>query len=162
MTKLQFLLQEIASQIEPQIKTRFNGDDVKFVTIDPQFNCVTATVGDIAYAGCGFVEDYELDVKCISPIRGGVSDTNGLNISDKVVIVYDKDTLEIVNTFGNYNEADDKVNEYYRNGKPQMRTECLEYYNPSIKSVYNLIGMNLAKFEYFIECNPTHPLIEEA
>lgn len=91
------------------------------------------------------------------PTTGGISNVNGLEIKNSSVVVYDFNTLKILETCSTYNQGDEISCDYYRKGI-DARFDNLEFYSDEIK-ILNLVGMKMNQFQHFVD-NNKHPLIQ--
>ena len=92
----------------------------------------------------------------LTPTTGGKSSINGLDIKQSIVVVFDFNTLEILDTCENYTTADEKACDLYRN-KIDARTDLLCFFDDSLNAK-NIIGLILSQFQHFTE-NNKHPLL---
>jgi hypothetical protein len=90
------------------------------------------------------------------PVNNGFSTVNGLPIRQEVVVIFDFDTLEILDISSTYNQADEIACDLYRKNI-DARTDCLWFFDDSLNAK-SLIGMTMNKFQHFVD-NNKHPLI---
>jgi hypothetical protein len=92
----------------------------------------------------------------LTPTNGGKSTVNGLDIRSQIVVVFNMETLEILDTCENYTEADEKSCELYRGGI-DARFDCLSFFDETLDAK-KIIGLNLSQFQDFVD-NNKHPLL---
>ena len=90
------------------------------------------------------------------PTSGGKSTVNGLDIQSTNVVVFNFDTLEILDVCENYTKADESSSDLYRKGI-DARFDSLSYFEESINA-QKLIGMKMNQFQHFTD-NNKHPLV---
>ena len=90
------------------------------------------------------------------PTTGGTNSVNGLDIKSTHVVVFDFDTLEILDVCENYTKADESSCDLFRKGI-DARFDTLSFFNEDINA-QKLIGMKMSQFKHFVD-NNKHPLI---
>lgn len=90
------------------------------------------------------------------PTNGGQNSINGLDIKHSIVVVFDFNTLEILDTCGNYTTADEMSCSLYHKGI-DARVDGLDFFHEDLNAK-NIIGKKLNEFQHFVE-NNKHPLI---
>lgn len=90
------------------------------------------------------------------PTNGGKNIVNNLDIKSQVVVVFNMDTLEILDTCENYTVADEKSCDLYHQGI-DARFDCLSFFDDTLDAK-NIIGFKLSQFQDFVD-NNKHPLL---
>jgi hypothetical protein len=91
------------------------------------------------------------------PTSGGNCPRTGLPDQHVYCVVFDRNTLEILDAAGTHNAAQEIANSIYVNKKIDAIADELRFYNND--EPLSIIGMTLDQFEHFVENNPNHPLI---
>ncbi len=81
---------------------------------------------------------------------------NGLDIKATNVVVFNFDTLEILDVCENYTRADESSCDLFHQGI-DARFDSLSYFDESINA-QKLIGMKMNQFQHFND-NNKHPLV---
>lgn len=97
-----------------------------------------------------------MTIHTLIPTHGGNNPVNGLPIQHSCCVVYDGDTLEILDTTQTSNAASEKACSLFTHNKTNALTTDLRYHHTGLTT---LIGMKLNEFEHFVDNKPTHPLI---
>lgn len=74
-------------------------------------------------------------------------------------VVYDRISLDIFAVAGTHNEANQIATEIFNEHKILSVLGEVRFHDDSITPM-TILGMNLSRFEHFIEGNKSHPLIK--
>jgi hypothetical protein len=89
--------------------------------------------------------------------HGGPNPINGLLVRSYTCVVYDNDTLEILNTTHTHNSASELATDAYSTLEVDALHVGLSFHDESLNA-RSIIGMKLNQFEDFVDNYPNHPL----
>lgn len=95
------------------------------------------------------------------PTSGGNNPVNGLPIQHKVAIVFNAQTLEILEVHSGHNRAEEAANTIYVRDKIDARADGLNFHMDEPANANGIVGMKLNQFQHFVENNENHPLCKQ-